>query len=290
MIRWLIRPTRRAALLAGALALLPAGLPVMGQGVLAREAPAAQGDARPPLALMGTIPIFWGEAEEFADLLNGGGSPHWARAPLEGHYRLQPLDSLSAATLAPHARLLMAQPRTLSPAENVALDAWVRAGGRLLLLADPLMTGESRFAIGDRRRPQDVALLSPILGHWGLELQFDDSGSGGLVLADAGGFALPVNLPGRLFAQQGGACTVTGAHAVAAQCRLGAGQVLVIADAAPYPGAPEALESLLVRAFADFGETVHQTSPFLEETPQIRMLDAGGEVGPDPGGGNDPPS
>ncbi len=291
MIRWLTGQTRRAALLAGALALLAAPSVAIAQD--ARDT--ADAGSRPELALMGTIPIFWGETDGFADLLNGGGHAHWARALLEGHYRLQPVDALSAASLAPYTRLLMAQPRTLSPAENVALDAWVRGGGRLLLLADPLMTGESRFAIGDRRRPQDVALLSPILGHWGLDLQFDDGGSEGLTVADVGGLAVPVNLPGRLAVRDGSTCALAGADAVAAQCRLGAGQVLVIADAAlldhagPYAGAPEAIESLLARAFGDFGETVHRIATETDEVCKINGLNCSEQSGPDPGGGVGPP-
>ena len=72
-------------------------------------------------------------------------------------------------------RLLLAQPRALSGPENVALDAWVRGGGHLLLFADPMMTGESRFGIGDRQRPQDVILLSPILNRWCRDPQFDQN-------------------------------------------------------------------------------------------------------------------
>ena len=124
MIRWLTRQTRSAL----ALALLAASVSVQAHD----QVPQPPAVDLPGLALMGTIPLYWGEADEFTDLLNGGGEGHWARPQLEAHYRLQPLDSLSADTLAPFTRLLMAQPRTLSPAENVALDGWVRGGGRLL--------------------------------------------------------------------------------------------------------------------------------------------------------------
>ena len=51
----------------------------------------------------------------------------------------------------------------------------MRGGGRVLLFADPMLTRHSAFALGDRRRPQDVVLLSPILARWRLELQFDES-------------------------------------------------------------------------------------------------------------------
>ena len=62
---------------------------------------------------------------------------------IEARYTLQPLDTLSPVpALSPDApdtdplagleRLAVIQPRGLSPADNVALDQWVRGGGRLL--------------------------------------------------------------------------------------------------------------------------------------------------------------
>lgn len=227
---------------------------------LALAAPAsaqAPADPRLPLMLMGTVPIFWGEAAEFADLVNGGGEPHWARPLLERGFTLVPLDTLDPAQLAAGGtRLLMAQPRTLSAAENVALDGWVRNGGHVLLFADPLMTGESAFGIGDRRRPQDVALLSPLLAHWGLALHFDENQSLGVVTGHAGVARLPVNLAGRLVALPDGACAVLG-DGLAARCPLGAGEALVVADAAvldhqgPWPGAQAGLVALLESIFPD---------------------------------------
>ncbi|MES2700471.1 MAG: ABC transporter [Pseudomonadota bacterium] len=241
---------------------------------LALAAPAsaqAPADPRPPLMVMGTVPIYWGEAADFSDLLNGGGDPHWARALLERGFVLVPLDTLDPAQLAANGtHLLMAQPRTLSAAENVALDNWVRGGGHVLLFADPLMTGESRFGIGDRRRPQDVALLSPLLTHWGLDLQFDDDQLLGVVSGNAGVAQLPVNVPGRLAALPGGSCVALG-DGLAARCALGAGEALVVADAAvldhagPWPGAKAGLAALLESIFpgaaehlGDFGESPDQ--------------------------------
>ena len=128
--------------------------------------------------------------------------------------------------------LVMAQPRALAPQENVALDDWVRRGGRLLLFADPLLTEESAFAFGDRRRPQDVVLLSPILARWGLRLEFDEGQPPGERLADLDGVTLPVNLPGQFqITVPGRGCTLHAAG-IAARCRIGKGRVLVLADAA----------------------------------------------------------
>jgi hypothetical protein len=156
--------------------------------------------------------------------------------------------------------LLMAQPRGLAAEENVALDNWVREGGRLLLFADPMMTGESRYELGDRRRPQDVALLSPILAHWGLELQFDDGQQPGLALVDHFAAPLPVNLPGQLVADEDRFECVVPDSSVLAHCVLGEGEVLILADAAlldidgPHPGAEEALRVLTAHIFTGFGE------------------------------------
>lgn len=238
------------------LALLVAAMSAALAGTaLAQGAP----DQRPTLLLMGTVPIYWGEADDIADQLRGGASAHWARGVLEQRFQLEPLDTIVSYRLARNRFMLMAQPRTLSGAENIALNGWVRSGGHLLLLADPMMTGESRFAIGDRRRPQDVALLSPILTHWGLDLQFDDSIAPGLTMADVGGVAIPVNLPGQLALRESATCELLG-NGIAARCPLGRGTVLVIADAAlldhagPYPGAEAGLAALIDSIFAGSGE------------------------------------
>ena len=237
-----------------------------GAAALALSAPLAASDAAPeaeseaalpPLGLMGTIPIYWGESGGFAELLAGQSDLHWARASLERGYRLVPLDYLSPEALAGQKFLLLAQPRGLTADENVALDAWVRAGGRLLLFADPQMTGESRFALGDRRRPQDVALLSPILAHWGLELRFDPAQDAGWQMRDFAGTPLPTRLSGT-FASAGDTanCTLTTDDLVA-ECGLGGGFALVLADAAlldltdPAPESIAALATLLERAFGD---------------------------------------
>jgi hypothetical protein len=217
---------------------------------------AAQDTPLPELGLMGTIPLYWGEADDIAGLL-GNAEPHWARGQLERAYRLRPLDTLAADQLAGLGFLLLAQPRALSAEENVALDAWVRAGGHLLLFADPMLTGYTRFAIGDRRRPQDVILLSPLLRHWGLELEFDDSIPAEPELVEGGGAAIPVNLPGRFAPTE--TCRLDAAS-ILARCALGMGNVLVLADAAlldlhsPHASASAGLDWLTREVFGDSRE------------------------------------
>ena len=229
-------------------------------------APAAPHEpaAAPPLGLMGTIPIYWGEADGLGELIAGGGEPHWARAALAADFALRPLDYLDAEALAGLDYLLLAQPRALSGEENVALDAWVRAGGRLLLFADPMMTGHSRFSIGDRRRPMDVTLLSPILRHWGLTMEFVEDQAFGIRTLDAAELAVPVNLPGRFAPAAADASCTLAAESALARCAIGQGSATILADAAvldlhePDPAAGAALRELTRLAFGKSGESAGQ--------------------------------
>jgi hypothetical protein len=227
---------------------------------LRQEAPPAQAQAHAPLGLFTTLPIFWGETADISETISGTVPPHWARAAIERQYRLAPLDVLTVQSIGPLNDLLLAQPRALSPEENVTLDNWLTTGGRLLLFADPLLTSDSRFALGDPRRPADTALLSPILARWGLELTFDPEQDPAPHPGDVFGNAVPLEMAGRLvlLAPQGDTapeCKLA-EGGVAAECRIGGGRVLVVADAAlldgdaPDPAArADALSSLLARAY-----------------------------------------
>ncbi|MWV27382.1 ABC transporter [Aurantiacibacter rhizosphaerae] len=235
---------------------------------------AAEEEARPEVALMGTVPIFWGEADGFAELLSGDAPSHWARGVLEEGFDLAPLDYLSADALKGHKYLLMAQPRGLTGEENVALDAWVRDGGSLLLFADPRMTGESRFHIGDRRRPQDVALLSPILAHWGLELAFDPAQQAGPHTVNHFGDAIPVNLRGELRPVGDAQYCTTSADGLLAHCAIGAGQVMIVADAAMLDifdrtdAGESALRWLVAHIFEEFGDRAGNDVPATHEATE----------------------
>jgi hypothetical protein len=223
----------RTAFLALAMAFVSA--PLAAQDIVLPAEPSE----KPELALFGTIPIMWGEAASFEDLVRGRSQPHWARAALEQSHHVRALDTLAqedgAATMQSGGTLLMAQPRALSGVENVALDDWVRGGGHLLLFADPMMTGESLHAFGDRRRAQDVILLSPILARWGLALSFDaDQPEGDRLVELDDALALPVNLAGTFAPGNSGfeaACELE-ADGLIADCTIGEGRALIVADAA----------------------------------------------------------
>lgn len=209
-----------------------------------------------PIGLFTTLPILWDETTELAATLDPAASPHWARRVLSRTGTIAPLDLLAApgghAPLSGLRRLIMAQPRVLSPRENVALDEWVRGGGRLLLLADPALTEESRYPLGDPRRPQAVALLSPILARWGLELHFDDRQPLGEASRAVMGMALPVNLPGH-FTTAGQANCRLWDDGLTATCAIGKGRVVAVADAAVLERADS--DGQRARAFAGLLDT-----------------------------------
>jgi hypothetical protein len=206
-----------------------------------------------PIGLFSSVPLVFSDTGGFDVPLA------WQFTVIADHGKPVPLDSLVGEggrdPLAGINRLIVAQPRALSPAENAALDAWVRAGGQLLLLADPMYTGHSRFALGDPRRPQAIAMLSPLLEHWGLRLDFDDKQPGGEHRASAMGLAVPVDLPGRFSITSGSDCRLWD-EGLVATCRIGKGRVYALADATVIDpdGADsahaKALSGLLGAAFA----------------------------------------
>ena len=193
-------------------------------------------------------------------MLDENSEAPWPREVLEQRYTLVPLDILSPATLAQTEHLLLAQPRPLAPQENVALDGWVRQGGEVLILADPMLVQESIFAVGDKRRPQDVVLLSPILARWGLELRFDEAQDEAESQVESDGAAIPVVMAGtlaRLPQGEGqGRCTIA-AEGLLATCVIDKGRATVLADADLLDQRRDnntnraAFAHLLTRAFAD---------------------------------------
>lgn len=238
-------PRPRTRLIAALLLILTA---VLAWAVLSRSA-----EPQRPVALFTSLPILWSEGEELGDLLSKDHQQHWAKTELQALGPVRPLDTLEH--LSPDLkRLVIAQPRPLSPAENVALDNWVRGGGQLFLLADPLLTEESRYPLGDQRRPQDVVLLSPILTRWGLELTFDEAQPAGLRVIAAGDTAIPVDLTGAWRTTNPQCRLEAGVLAV---CRIGQGRVLAVADAEIAAASDadglrqSALADLLSRAFAN---------------------------------------
>jgi len=189
-------------------------------GVVAASPGRGPAGPKPDLLLMTALPIIWGEKGAF----DPQSRPALAYRAIQDAFDVRPLDVLDANSLKTGGLLLLAQPRWLAPAELVALDDWVRAGGRALILTDPRLDWPSTLPLGDIRRPPPVGLLKPLLDHWGLRL---DAGPVGLVRL-VQGRRLVLRHPGRLSATTPD-CRLDGAEI--AFCRIGRGRAVVIADA-----------------------------------------------------------
>lgn len=184
------------------------------------ETPAKAPDGpKPELFLLTALPIVW--TERFA--LDQPGSP--ALAALERDYRVTPVDLPSQ--LPEGALLLAAQPRALPAEELVALDDWVRRGGRLVLLADPALEWPSELPMGDPRRAPVAFADTGLLQHWGLRL--DAPEERGPRQSRVGGQAVLTASPGTLV-RIGESCELADAG-LRALCGIGRGRAIVIADA-----------------------------------------------------------
>lgn len=232
-------------------------------------APAASApDQRPALGLMTSLPLYWQEEASLADIAAGRAVPPWQRRRIETRFVLVPLDTLSPLpALSPDApetdplagleRLAVIQPRGLAPADNVALDQWVRAGGKLLLVLDPALTGDYAAPLGDPRRPVDSALVPPVVARWGLAIGFDAAQQGDVAEVPLGEGTLPLALAGRIAITDpaAGGCRLL-ADAAVAVCSVGRGQVTLVADAAVFEHpelAGDEGEALLALLGAAFG-------------------------------------
>ena len=95
-----------------------------------------------------------------------GGSP--ALKALDTRDRVVPISVTDRPELAKGRLLLMAHAARPAGRGLVALDQWVRRGGRVLLLADPMLEWPSKRPLGDPLRPPPMFMDTGLLGHWGL--------------------------------------------------------------------------------------------------------------------------
>jgi hypothetical protein len=180
--------------------------------------PARSANQRPALLLLTSLPLVFGDGFSLEET----GSP--ALKALETRYRVLPISVTSETELAKGKLLLMAQPIAQTPENLVALDDWVRAGGRILLLADPMLEWPSDRPLGDRLRPPIMFADTGLLAHWGLRLDAPDRR--GLATRRLAGRQIVTLSPGALV----GHCKVA-ADRFVANCQLGTGRAVIIADA-----------------------------------------------------------
>ncbi|HET9427674.1 MAG TPA: Gldg family protein [Allosphingosinicella sp.] len=127
-------------------------------------------NALPVVTVLTSLPIVWGEAGPFEP----GAGPAQSWRELQREFTLRPIDYIDSESLRSTRLILLAQPRQLSPQELVALDEWVRGGGRILILADPVLLWPSPLPPGDVRRPISTNMLTPLLSHWGIAVRPGD--------------------------------------------------------------------------------------------------------------------
>jgi len=177
--------------------------------------PAAQ---RPTLLLLTSLPLVFGE--QFS--LDGGGSP--ALKAIETRYRVVPISVTDEKELAKGRLLLMAHPLAQPAEDLVALDNWVRRGGRVMLLADPMLEWPSERPLGDPLRSPPMFMDTGLLGHWGLRL--DAPEERGAAARELGGYRVATGSPGQLY----GSCDISRDRLVA-HCAIGKGRATIVADA-----------------------------------------------------------
>jgi len=209
---------RRWASLAIAAALIAGAAVALG----GRSGPAALPERaeseQPKLLLLTSLPLVF--PEKFG--LATGGSP--ALTALERRYSIQAINVADAVTLKDNRLLLMAHPLAQPAEALVALDAWVRSGGRLVLLADPKLDWPSDRPLGDKLRPPPAFADTGLLAHWRLKLYAPDVA--GPVERQVDGRRVRLSSPGAL----SGACGLR-RDGLLARCTIGRGRATIIADA-----------------------------------------------------------
>jgi hypothetical protein len=194
---------------------------LIGAAVLARsihEPKHPQPAEKPVLLLLTSLPLVFNE--DFS--IEGGGSD--ALTALQAHYRVVPISVADASDLAKGRLLLMAHPLAQTAENLVELDKWVRRGGRVLLLADPMLEWPSKRPLGDPLRPPPMFADTGLLAHW--KLRLDPPEKRGPETRSLGGYEIATSSPGSLF----GGCDI-GRDRLVARCRLGKGGATIIADA-----------------------------------------------------------
>jgi len=208
-------------------------------GLLLQCSPAATSTTdkdvpRVKIQLMTSLPIVWGDGASMENILTGKASPAPIYAHWQKQYDIAAVDSFDGLETSDTDIVLLVQPPAMDPADFVAIDTWVRAGGKAIILTDPMLIWPTDYPIGDKRRPLSSGLLSPLLGQWGLELQLadDKAGSAELQFPEAKitavgiGTFKPVAMP----ENEKAACALSAGN-VMARCALGDGHAIILADA-----------------------------------------------------------
>ena len=177
---------------------------------------------------MTALPLF-GTTSDPGTLLNGPDQRARIVRAISARYRVVPLARIDEKSLE-GAILVLAQPRGLAGEELVAIDSWVRKGGKALVFTDPELVWPSELPLGDPRRAPPIGLLDPLLTHWGLTLASPAMTDAGperrIAIAQS---TVAVAWAGR-WQVRSRDCRLE-SEALVADCRIGKGRALLVADA-----------------------------------------------------------
>lgn len=227
LMRWC--PRRR--ILAWAAALLVAtGWFAAGHAALARlYRPAVAPSGAPVATVLTGLPLRWSGEADLAAIIAGQRADDPALARLEAAGPLRLVDSLVDRGLPPGGTLLLAHPRALAPQELVAIDSFVRGGGKAVILADALSGWPAAHPTGDQRNPPVTSLLTPLLDHWGVTLAAANPDAPTWLAADVDAARLRLASAGRFERLPAGCRAYADRHV--ARCPIGTGEVWLVGDA-----------------------------------------------------------
>lgn len=191
--------------------------------------PAAASARAPAVTMLTGLPLRWSASSSIAAMIAEGTNddPSITRLTATGPVSL--VDSLADHAPPPGGVLLIAHPRALAPQDLVAIDAFVRGGGRAVVLADALSGWPTRHPLGDPRNAPITSLLTPLLDHWGVTLGAAPTGGSEALSVDIEGARLRLFSAGR-FDRLPSSCRAY-AGRYAAHCRIGRGEVWLVGDA-----------------------------------------------------------
>jgi hypothetical protein len=190
--------------------------------------PAAASAGAPAATMLTGLPLRWSGSGDIAAIIADGAGDDPALARLESLGPVSLVDSLVEG-VPPGSALLVAHPRALAPQELVAIDAFVRGGGKAVVLADALSGWPARHPLGDPRNPPITSLLTPLLDHWGVTLGAAPVDDNGVRSVDVGGARLRLSSAGA-FERLPPKCDAFAGRRIA-RCPIGAGEAWLVGDA-----------------------------------------------------------
>lgn len=191
--------------------------------------PAAASAGAPAVTMMTGLPLRWSGSSDMAMMIAEGTQDDPALARLAAAGPVSLVDSLVDPVPPPGGTLLLAHPRALAPQELVAIDAFVRGGGRAVVLADALSGWPARYPLGDPRNPPITSLLTPLFDHWGVTLGAAPAGADTVLPVDVDGARLNLFSAGH-FERLPPRCRALAGRRVA-RCPVGSGEVWLVGDA-----------------------------------------------------------